>query len=481
LTTIKNIQSLCPACLQKIEAKIIEKNNKLYLYKKCNTHGEFEDVYFGDSDLHNNFMEFFQNGKESLSSENNCPSNCGICEEHKSSTILANIDVTNDCNFRCPTCFANSNVVNYKYYPSKETIENMMDILRNLDPPCEAIQFSGGEPSTRDDFFDLVKLARKKGFIHIQMATNGKALADDPDFAKKLFDADLDTVYLQFDGVTSEPYETLRGFDAWPIKQKAIENLRKNGRRPHAVLVPTLVKGVNDSQVGDIIRFASDNIDVVRGVNFQPVAFTGRIPKEELIKQRITIAELLSLLEQQTKGELNVEDFLPVTAFNPFINFLQKTNPEIKYPQLCTHPACGAWSFAFKDKSRLVPLARIINLKEMLKFLNSLKNVSKAELILKISKSLPKLLLSGTFKNASLVLNLLKNLFLNRDIEAASNFSNNPNSLFIGAMHFMDPYNFDQERVERCCIHNVTPGGSIIPFCSYNIFYREKIEEDSSR
>jgi uncharacterized radical SAM superfamily Fe-S cluster-containing enzyme len=474
----KKIQSLCPHCLENIEAELIEENGKILLRKNCSKHGDFEDVYFGITNLYNQYMQYFNEEFKNTNNENHCPSQCGLCDNHQSSTILANIDVTNDCNFRCPTCFANSNTVDYKYFPSFETVLKMMDTLRNLDPPCEAIQFSGGEPSLRDDFFDLVKQARKKGFIHLQMATNGKALADDPDYARKLFDADLDTVYLQFDGVTAEPYKTIRGFNALPIKLKAIENLRKNGRRPFVVLVPTLVKGVNDSQVGKIIRFAFDNIDVVRGVNFQPVAFTGRIPKEELLNQRITIAELLSLLEKQSDGAFRTEDFLPVTAFKPFIDFLQKTNPESQFPQFCTHPACGAWSFAFKDKNKLIPLARIVNIKEFLNFLQSIENISKAEITVKIAKALPKLILPGTFKNGFLVMNLLKNLILKRDIEAASNFSNNPNSLFIGAMHFMDPYNFDQERVERCCIHNVTPNGSIIPFCSYNIFYRQKIERN---
>lgn len=476
----KIFQSLCPHCLQKIDAKIIEENGKIFLKKHCDKHGEFTDVYYGNSNLYHQFMNHFEEGDSNLSRESNCPSFCGLCDHHKSSTILANIDITNNCNFRCPTCFANSNLKESGYKPSFETVEKMMDTLRNQDPPCEAIQFSGGEPTMRNDFLEMVKLARKKGFIHIQVATNGKKLADDPDYAKKLFDADLDTVYLQFDGVTPEPYKKLRGFNALPVKLKAIENLHKNGRRPHAVLVPTLVKGLNDLQVGDIIRFASENIDVVRGINFQPVAFTGRIEKEELLQQRITIAELLSLLEEQTSSEFQIDDFLPVTSFSPFVDFLQKTNPETKFPKICTHPACGAWSFAFKDKNRMIPLARIIKLSEFFSLLQSIEKISKTEISFKIAKALPKLLRTGTFKNGRLVLNLLKTLILKRDIDAASNFSNNPNSLFIGAMHFMDPYNFDQQRVERCCIHNVTPEGSVIPFCSYNIFYREETENKFS-
>jgi len=48
--------------------------------------------------------------------------------------------------------------------------------------------------------------------------------------------------------------------------------------------------------------------------------------------------------------------------------------------------------------------------------------------------------------------------------------------MMIGSMHFMDPYNFDLERVQRCIIHYATPDGRLIPFCTMNTIHRREIE-----
>ncbi len=71
-------------------------------------------------------------------------------------------------------------------------------------------------------------------------------------------------------------------------KMKAIENLRQAGY-DSIVLVVTLVKGVNDQQLGDIIRFAAKNFDVIRCVNVQPVSLCGRLPQQQRENMRITI------------------------------------------------------------------------------------------------------------------------------------------------------------------------------------------------
>jgi uncharacterized radical SAM superfamily Fe-S cluster-containing enzyme len=473
--------SICPVCLNKIAANIIEQEGKIFIQKRCEQHGEFKDLYYADNELFNLFMDYFRPGnyddKQLNLNENNCPYDCGICNNHKSSTILANIDLTNGCNFKCPVCFANSEVTNYYYHPTFETISYMMDVLRNLDPPCEVIQFSGGEPTIRKDFFDIAKLAKEKGFVHIQVATNGKILAENPDYAQKLYDLKFDTIYLQFDGTTPEPYIKTRGFNALPIKIKAIENIRKiNKNGPNIVLVPTVVKDVNDHQIGDIIRFAADNIDVIRGVNFQPLAYTGRISNEDLLNRRITIASLLSSMNEQLDGQIAMNDFLPVTAFAPVLDFMDMIDVKVKYPKLNTHPICGAWTFVFKEGDKLIPLSKIINIKELLKFIAKIDTRSKTQIAAKIITKIHKVLRPGSIKYSAKIASLLKDVFIKRTVQAAANFTNNNKILFIGTMHFMDPYNFDIARLQRCCIHNVTPDGSVIPFCSYNIFYRENVE-----
>lgn len=478
---IRKTKSLCPVCLNKISADIMEVEGKIYIKKKCKIHGEFEDIYYGHSDMYYKFMEFFKEEEPvSISlneDEKNCPDSCGICENHKSSTVLANIDITNACNFQCPICFAHSMNNDHFYNPSIEEISNMMDLLRNTEPPCDLLQLSGGEPTLRKDFFEIAKMAREKGFVQLQLATNGKILAEDSDFVKNLVKYDFDTIYLQFDGVTPEPYITLRGFNALPIKIKAIENVRKMGTRPNFVLVPTIVKGINDHQIGDIIRFASENMDIVRGINFQPISYTGRIKNEELMNRRFTIADLLASVHEQLNGEISPDDFLPITAASPVLEFLELMSKDTQYPKLSTHPICGVWTLAYKFGKKFVPLNRIIKFRELSEFLGSLKSVSKNDVTKKIVTKLHKFVYLKNSYYAFRMLMSLKNLLTKRDIYATSDFMNNKNVLFIGTMHFMDPYNFDFERLERCCIHYATPDNRIVPFCSYNIFYRETLEK----
>ena len=197
MQVIRKTVSICPVCLKKISASIVEEQGKIYLRKRCKKHGDFEDLYYADLELYRVFMKYADktdHGDDRFDlKEDSCPYNCGICNEHKSSTVLANIDVTNGCNFKCPVCFANSEVTRYHYQPTVETIGSMMDVLRNLHPPCEVIQFSGGEPTIRKDFLDIARMAKEKGFIHIQLATNGKVLAENPDYARRLNELKFDT------------------------------------------------------------------------------------------------------------------------------------------------------------------------------------------------------------------------------------------------------------------------------------------------
>ncbi|MEJ2635863.1 MAG: radical SAM protein [Calditrichia bacterium] len=484
MSVIRETTSLCPTCLKLLPARLIEDDGKIFMTKTCPDHGNFRDLYYGSAATYHNFMRYFHTGNGISNPHTqitgNCPERCGLCENHKSNTVLANLDVTNACNFKCPICFANSAASGRLVQPTLQEISTMMDSLRNEDPPCTVIQFSGGEPTIRKDLFEIARLAKEKGFIHVQIATNGKILAEDPEYAHKLWEADVDTVYLQFDGITPEPYLAARGFDALPLKLQAIENIRRNGKIPNIILVPTLVKGVNDDQIGDIIRFAAQNIDVVRGVNFQPVSFTGRIDSEELLEQRFTIADMLEDIRKQTGGGITPEDFLPVPAFTPLLEFLKRAYNSRNTPELSTHPVCGAWTYLFRDGERLVPLTRILNLEALLDLIDSLETANRNEIAAKLTTRLHKLIRPGSIRYAHTVLGLLKNIIFQGTYKAAADFHDS-NVLFIGSMHFMDPYNFDTERLERCCIHYATQDGRVIPFCAYNTLYREQIEEKYAR
>ena len=225
--------------------------------------------------------------------------------------------MTNRCNLKCPVCFANASAAGYVYEPTAEQITGMLENLHNNKPvPATALQFSGGEPTIRKELFDFIRKAKEIGFKHVEVNTNGVRIAQDPEYAKKLKAAGVSTIYLQFDGLTPEVYKFIRGLDLLETKMKAIENLREAGY-DSVVLVVTLVKGVNDQQLGDIINFAAKNFDVIRCVNVQPVSLCGRLPQQEREKMRITIPDFMHLVEEQTNGDIKVSDFYPVPVVVP--------------------------------------------------------------------------------------------------------------------------------------------------------------------
>ena len=477
-------KSLCPYCHKVVDADVYEEDGKILMKKSCPEHGEFDDVYWSDADLYEKFAQWDLKDNETSAGIQNtervkgCPFDCGLCPEHKSSTMLALIDLTNRCNQRCPTCFANAAVAGYLYEPTMEQLKEMMKLLRSEVPPCPAIQFAGGEPTVRENFVEIVKMARDLGFSHIQVATNGVAMAKSVEFCHELKEAGLHTVYLQFDGVTEEPYKILRGYLALQTKLKAIQNCWKGGIKS-VVLVPTLMKGVNDDQMGDILRFAAKNRHIIKGVNVQPIAFEGRIDETERKQGRITIPDFLKLLEEQTNGEIPRESFYPVPFVLPISYYVEawKGVPQIEFT---VHPHCGAGTYVFVKDDKFVPITEFIDVEGFMEFLQESSedtNRSKigklkatAALISALRKFVDKDRAPPGFDSLALLTNILGT----GNREAVAEFSRN--SLYIGAMHFMDPYNFDLERVKRCGIHYATPDGRIIPFCTYNAIHRPIVE-----
>ncbi|MCD1294559.1 radical SAM protein [Methanocella sp. CWC-04] len=485
---MSDTKSLCPECLAVVDAEILDDGTKVILSKECKAHGVFSDIYYSDSRIYGRFLNYraIGNGLSDpmTTISRGCPYDCGICPGHRSHTLLANIDVTNRCNLSCPICFANAKKSGYVYEPSFEEIRHMMTVLRNEKPvPCYAVQFAGGEPTMREDLPEIIKMAKEMGFIQIQIATNGVKLAASKDYCRELRKSPLSTVYLQFDGVTEEPYVRARGFNALPLKLKAISNMRETGL-DNIVLVPTLVKDVNSGQVGDIVRFAIENLDVVRGVNFQPVSFTGRIESSELQRQRITIPDFMGLLEDQTSGEITKDDFYPVPCVTP-ISDLAETWSHESQVRFTVHPHCGCGTYVFIEGNKMIPVTRFVDVSGLLNTLESIsiefKNsrFSKVMVTERLLKEVPKYVDREKMPGNLDYHGIIRSFIRGRSIDALCQFHDN--ALFIGAMHFQDPYNIDLERLRSCGIHYALPDGRVIPFCSYNMLYREALEKKFSR
>jgi len=485
---IKKTKSLCPTCLKPLDAEVYEEDGKVWIKKECPEHGEFNNTYWSDSEIYS-LVDQYDPIDTSLDNpmvnkKGGCPSNCGLCNEHESSTVLGLIDVTNRCNLKCPICFANAAVSKKLFEPSFEEIRQMLRNLRNEKPVATAaIQYAGGEPTVRKDLPDLIRLAREEGFSHTQIATNGIRIAKRKGYAKELKDAGLNTVYLQFDGVTEEPYLIARNKNLLSTKIEAIEKCREVGLG--IVLVPTVVKGVNDEQVGDIIRFAIENIDIVHGVNFQPVSFAGRTPSDQVEEQRITIPDFLKLVDEQTDGQIQVNDFYSATSVQPvteFIGALQGGEPPVT---LNCHQHCGSATYIFMDGDKIVPVTRFIDVDKFLAFLDRYAEklekggfAIKSRVLASAAKNLPKTINEENVPSNLDIKKILLDIFKEQSYEALGEF--HINSLLVSCMHFMDPFNFDADRVRNCVIHYAVPDGRVIPFCTMNSIYRQSIEDEFS-
>ena len=474
--TIKSTKSICPECLKVLDASIFEDEGKVFISKECKEHGPFKELYWSDYDQYVRAEKLRCDG-EGLNNPrtktvNGCPYDCGICPEHKSHTSLAIIDITNRCNLKCPVCFANASAAGYVYEPSAEAITGMLENLRKNDPvPATALQFSGGEPTIRNDLPDLIRKAKELGFRHVEVNTNGVRISQDVEYAKKLKAAGASTIYLQFDGLTSDVYKFIRGVDLLETKMKAIENLRKAGIHS-VVLVVTLIKGVNDNQLGDIIDFAVKNFDVVRCINVQPVSLCGRLPAEERAKMRITIPDFMRLVEEQTKGKVKAADFYPVPTVVPVSKSVGALKDK-RYVEFTAHPHCGMATYLFVEDGKITPITKLANVD---KFVESMGKV--ADDASKGKKSSAKLRLVGAARHVKLsfLRKYVLKVLMDGSYESLGDLQRK--SLLLSSMHFMDPYNFDLERVQRCVIHYAVPDGRIIPFCSMNSIHRPKIEKE---
>jgi len=477
---IKQTESICPTCNLVVPAKIYEDDGKVYIAKTCPEHGEFTDLYWGDYGQYIRAEKYSHVGQPinnpRTHERKGCPFDCGTCTNHKSSTILGIIDVTNRCNLRCPICFAYAGAAGYLYEPSKQQIREMMMNLRENRPiKTPALLLSGGEPTVRDDLPELIAMAKELGFGYVMVASNGIRMAESPEYCKKLKAAGLDNVYLQFDGVTPAPYIEARGFDLLPIKLRAIENLRQAGFFA-LVLVPVLVKGVNDDQVGDIVRFALENSDCVKGVNFQPVSISGRIDRSKREAMRNTIPDLMRLMEEQTNGFIEAEDWYPVPVLQPLSEFLSLMKEE-PYVDFCCHPHCGMGTYLVMEKDGVKPITDVLNVDNVLEVLEkSSKKMEKGKNIGAKVEVVGGVINSLKF---STLAHYLKDLVITDNFNSLNRAYHQ--RILVSAMHFMDPYNFDLERVQRCVIHYATPDGRIIPFCAMNNIHREEIEKKFSK
>ena len=479
---LENIKSVCPACyqegkIQKIDAKIIEEDGKVYIAKECKKHGSFKDIYFSDANVYKKWMKYKVTGKPAPDVKTKIFDEPALYDEHKSQSVLTNLLVTNRCDLRCSYCFMNAGASGRVYEPTLDQIRDLMIQARTERPMgSKALQITGGEPTIREDLIDIVRMAKEIGFAHVQVNTNGLKLADSVEYCKQLKEEQVNTIYLSFDGVTKEANPWIE------YNKKAIKNLREANLK--IVLVPVLIGDKNLHEAGKIVKFALDNIDIVRGVNFQPISFCGRISKikdEKREKQRVDYVKMMEAIEKEFDGQISRDDFYPVPFVFPISKLIELLKGETQV-EFTAHPGCGGATYVFVDNGKPIPVTRFVNVEELIDL------VDKES---KIRGPLKKLRIASTFlknidkfvdyENAPFGFNLkklLKDAAIGGSYDSLRGF--HYKSLFVGSMWFQDAFNLNVDRLERCVIHYTTLEG-IVPFCTYNgLGIGDKIREKHS-
>ena len=475
---IKKTKSLCPEDLRVIEAELWEINGQVMMKKSCPDHGSFEDIYWSDYKEYLRAEQYRDHGIglfKGKEPREGCPRDCGLCQNHMTHTTLLIIEITNRCNLKCPICFANADSKNGTGDLSKEQLRSILEYAQEINHPLRVrgVGNSGGEPTLRDDLPEIIQMEKELGYDYVLIMTNGLRLAQDIEYFKKIRDLEA-WIYLQFDGVTAEPYIKARGLDLWPMKQKVLENARKIGYNKIA-LIPTVAKGINDHQVGDMMRFAAENSDIIKFLVFQPVSFSGRIDTTKLKEMRITSSDVTRLAEEQTKGEVKKGDFFSLPMNQTLARVVTKGGQNQDF---CVHPHCGLISIVDCEKGKMVPVPRYINNEKLYKQMRRAfeNNWSRPRMIWS--------LISGSLLHVKpkLWFKLMPKILTVRNSKSIQTMLTDwlPGTwLTIGIMHFMDPYNFDLDRVQNCCLHfgviDKDAKPSLIPFCSMNSIHRASV------
>ncbi|WP_027400418.1 radical SAM (seleno)protein TrsS [Anaerovorax odorimutans] len=475
---LNKTQSICNYCHKPVDAYYVEIDKRVYFQKECEEHGKTKALV---AENVQDYLKWTSNPvinippKEAITKgkEGECPLHCGVCDKHLQTACCVLLDITERCNQNCPYCFAKANEDADKD-PSLEEIERWYDKLVELgeERPFN-IQLSGGEPTVRDDLLEIIKIGRDKGFEYIQINTNGRRIALEEGYAKKLKEAGASVIFLQFDGTKDEIYKELRGEPLLNLKKKAIKNCRKAGLP--VTLVPMVVKHVNLDNIGEMLEFLLENVDVVKGIHFQPVSFFGRHPDDEDngdFENRVTMFETMHEIEKQTDGRFKYSDIYPISTGHSLCcfcgSYLKEDKGNIK--SLIGEKAAidGIGCCDAMDPLEIIKKDRdyVLNKWDMPQ-----QNEPDPypccgwETDLDNDKEYP------GWETQSEVCCCLDDAQSFDDVLAYLK----RNMFTISGMAFQDVTNLDAERVKRCRVQVLTKDERLIPFCGYNSIYRGNV------
>lgn len=416
--SIKQTTSLCPLCRKQIAAEVYEKAGQVFLKKRCAEHGEFDVLINSD-------RRFYY---DSCGAGCACQSVPGHSDRmvEAATTCIALIEIVESCNLRCPTCYAASpqdEPADIKSL-SLDEFHRRIGAVIDRKGPLDILQLSGGEPTIHPQFFELLEGVlsdRRIGYTLIN--TNGVLLAKDRDFVERLgalhrryrrFE-----IYLQFDGPQESGQVALRGADFRRLREEALDACARMGV---PVTLAMTVTPENLAHLGDTLRLGLGR-PCVRGITFQPMFWSGRTHLVSLGGvRRLNVADIVLALIDQGGGLLSEHDFTPLP---------------------CGNPNCHTIGYLLRKDGRTLPVSDFIDFSSVQGFLKDRVDFNIEDLQRCGCESEP-------------LGQILKQLEIG------------PDHVFrIFIKPFMDAWTYDQDRIDRCCVHVVGEGGRLESFCRH--------------
>ncbi len=444
--------SICTTCYRRIDAKIVFEDGNVFMLKRCPEHG-FERVLMADDvDYYRRCREVFLKPPEMPDRYNTpvkygCPYDCGLCPDHEQHSCLSLIEICDACNLSCPICYAESGP-HRTTYRSMEQIEAMLDLVVANELEPDVVQISGGEPTIHPQFFEVLNAAKRRPIKHLMVNTNGIRIAQEDGFAERLaaYMPQFE-LYLQFDSLRRDPLMQLRGADLRSVREKALEKL--NRLNVSTTLVVTVERGVNDDEMGSIVDFALQQ-KCIRGVTFQPVQQAGRLAGYDPARHRLTLSEVRRRILEQTNA-FRPEDLIPVPC----------------------HPDSLAMAYAMKLGGKVVPLTGMIDPQVLI---DGGRNTIIYERDEAVRKHIFKLFATN-HSPQSQATTLRELLCCLPQVLAPKNLGYD-NLFRVLIVQFIDAQSFDLRSIKKTCIHIAHPDAKrLIPFDTYNMFYRDGLEE----
>jgi len=447
--------SVCTTCLRRVEAKILIKDERVFLEKWCPEHGRERVLIADDAAYYRKSREVFIKPPELPQRFNTeqrwgCPYDCGLCPEHMQHSCLTLIEITDHCNLRCPICYAESGP-HRPGFRDLATVERMLDAVVANEGEPDVVQISGGEPTLHPEFFAILDAAKRRPIKHLMINTNGLRIAKEPDFAARLaaYQPGFE-VYLQFDSLRDAVHQDLRGARLADIRLRALEHL--NAHDISTTLVVTVKKGLNDHELGEIIEFALRQ-PCVRGVTFQPIQAAGRLENYDPARDRLTLTEVRRRILEQT-SVFQADDLIPVPC----------------------NPDCLAMAYALKLGDDTVPLTRFVKPETLVaKGRNTIVVERDEQLRAHVFE-----LFATNHSPESQACSLADLLCCLPQVQAPADLSYR-NVFRVLIMQFIDAMSFDLRAVKKSCVHIAQPDGTIVPFDTFNLFYRDERRERLAR